>query len=214
MTAALCAVALVACTGADQVESPEADRDPSQTRAQTAASAPGEPTITPAVPFDLTVDTITLVGMSNAEIRGAAAPPADDGAAVRAVAGARDVLAAFLDAQFVAADTRFTAGPIDRLLSARALGTISEQARAGLGQVALPVARTVTGPASAQAHVLVHGGEVDAVTLTYEALLTVVRPDDSAAPATLSGAMTFIPTPEGWRADAVEATSDLPEVTS
>lgn len=214
MTAALCAVALVACTGTDGDQSPGADRNRSPARAQTAASAPGEPTSTPAVPFDLTVDTITMVGMSNAAIRGTAGPPADHGAAERAVAGARDVLAAFLDAQFVAEDTRFSAAPIDRLLSARALGTISQEGRAGLGQLALPVAHTVTGPASAQAHVLVHGGEVDAVTLTYDALLTIVGPDDSAAPATLSGAMTFIPTPEGWRADAVEATSDLPEVAS
>lgn len=202
----LCAVALAACTGAEPAASPD--------RPETGSPAPTQtPSITPAVPFDLTVDDITVVGLSNAEIRGAAAPQPDEGAAVRAVAGARDALAAFLDAQFVAADTRFSAAPIDHLLSARAVGAVSEQDRAGLGQVALPVARTVTGPASAQAHVLLHGDQVDAVTLTYDALLTIILSDDTAAPGTLSGAMTFVPTDEGWRADAVEATSDLPEVS-
>lgn len=208
VVAALCAAALGACTGAEQPEPPER----SQAVESTPSPSPTPPP--PAEPFDLVVHDITLVGLSNAEIRGTPGPPTDHGAAERAVAGARDALAAFLDAQFVAQDTRFSAAPIDRLLSPRALGVLSEQDRAGLGQVALPVARTVTGPASTRAHVLVHGAEVDAVTLTYDAALTVVLSGDRAAPATLSGAMTFVPTPEGWRVDAVEATSDLPEAAS
>lgn len=203
---ALCVAAAVACTG-------EAAEPVGGT-----GSAPGvtrQAVPTPAAPasFSLTVQDIVVDGMDNAAILGAAGAPPSNEAAVRAVAGARDALAAFLDAQLVADGTRFTAGPIDGLLSTRARAAVTDQDRAGLGQTAVDAVRTVAGPASARAHVLLVGEQVDAVTLTYEALLTLVLGDDTELPARQSGAMTFVPTPEGWRADAVEVTTDLPQAT-
>lgn len=165
------------------------------------------------MPFDLTVEHIAMVGMDNAEILGAPGAHPNEQAAVRAVAGARDTLAAFLDAQLVAEATRFTAGPIDALLTPGARAALTDQDRAGLGQIPQPVARTVTGPAVARAQVLMLGEQVDAVTLTYRTLLTLVLPDNEHVPATQSGSITFVPTEAGWRADALEVTSDLPGAT-
>jgi len=162
-------------------------------------------------PFDLTVEDIVIVGMDNAGILGVAGTPPSDAAAAAAVSAARDALGAFLNAQLVDEATRFSAAPVDQLLSARARATASENDRAGLGQVDLPVARTITGPASAVAEVLLHGEEVHAVTLSFNALLTVELAGGTASAAKQSGAMTFLPTEEGWRADAVEVTIELPE---
>lgn len=207
--AALCVAALVGCTQDDPAE--ETDRTPPTTPSPTEeAPAPPPPPST----FSLTVDQITVVGLDNAEIRGHQAATASDEAAVGAVAGAREALAGFLDAQLLAEATRFSSAPIEALLSPRALSAITDPDRAGLGQVALPVARTVPGPAGAQAQVLLLGDQVDAVTLTYEVLFTVVLEDDAHVPARQAGSVTLIPTPGGWRADAVEVTTDLPGTAS
>lgn len=205
--AALCVVLGSACNDTQQADPSGSDAPP-----ETDVEAPSTPAA--AVPFDLAIEHISLVGLDNAEILGIAGAPPDDQAALAAVTGAREALAAFLDAQFVAPDTRFTAAPIDGLLTPTAHAALTDEHRAGLGQVALPIARTVTGPAVASAQVLRLGNQVDAVTMTYEALLTVVLTDDTSVPVRQAGSMTFLPTPQGWRADAVEVTTDLPETTS
>lgn len=198
---------MVACTAVAEEEGPS----PAQADAVASDELATPP---PARPFELKVERITVVGMDNAAIRGARAAPAASDVAEQAVAAARDVLRAFLDAQLVAEDTRFSAGPIDHLLSRRARAALTDEDRAGLAQLALPVARTITGPASAVAQVLVDGDGAHAVTLSYNALLTIVLEDGRSSSAKQSGAMTFVPTEEGWRADAAEVTTDLPEVSS
>lgn len=199
---ALCAAGFGACTQSDPLE--QADRRPS-------APTPAEEDPAPPAGFALTVAEITVVGMDNAAIVGAAGATPSDEAAVGAVTGTREVLAAFLDAQLLAEATRFSAGPIEGLLSPAARAALTDADRAGLGQVTLPVARSVPGPASAQAQVLLLGDQVDAVTLTYEVAFTLVLDDDAHVPARQAGSMTFVPTDEGWRADAVEVTTDLPQ---
>lgn len=205
MIALLCVATLTACTATAREESPGRDH---------AAPSPTPQTTTPARPFDLEVARITVVGMDNAAILGTGRDPSDNAVAEDAVAAARDVLAAFLDSQFVAEDTRFSAAPIDAMLSARARDALTAEDRAGLGQVALPVDRTVTGPASTVAQVLMDGDQAHAVTLSHNALFTVVLEDGSESSVKHSGTMTFQPFDEGWRADAVEVTTDLPEAPS
>lgn len=212
--AALCVAALSACTGTDELDA----RPPELTETvESTPDAPDAPDPTPAPtstgPFDLAVHHITIVGMGNAEILGAASPPPDEGAAQRAANGARDTLAAFLNAQFVDEGTRFTGGPVDGLLTPRAHAALTDGDRVGLGQLPLPVARTVTGPATTRAQVLLVGGEVDAVTLTYEAHLVVVLDDGQESAVKQAGTLTFVPTEHGWRADAVEVGTELPELT-
>lgn len=201
---AACATALVACTPPGDGDANESGAEQSSTGQQ--AREPGA-----AAPFDLTVERITVVGMDNAEILGVAGTPPSNKAAELAVAAARGALATFLNAQLVDEGTRFSAAPVNALLSARARAVVSPEDRAGLGEVAVPVARTITGPASTVAQVLVNGEIAHAVTLNYTALLTVELEDGSQSPVKQSGAMTFLPTDEGWRADAVEVTTELPE---
>lgn len=179
------------------------------------SSSPEAPSAeSPARPFDLEVARITVVGMDNAAILGTRSSPSNTDVAEDAVAAARDVLAAFLNSQFIAEDTRFSAAPIDTMLSARALDALTAEDRAGLGQVTLPVDRTVTGPASTVAQVLMDGDQAHAVTLSHNVLFTVVLEDGSESSVKQSGTITFVPSAEGWRADAVEVVTDLPEVTS
>lgn len=204
MIALLCMATLTACTAT-------AREDPPVSREQ---DPPAPQTASPARPFDLEVVRITVVGMDNAAILGAAKAPSNNEVAEDAVAAARDVLAAFLDSQFVAEDTRFSAAPIDAMLSVRARDALTADDRAGLGQVALPVARTVSGPASTVAQVLMDGDQAHAVTLSHNVLFTVVLEDGTSSPVKQSGTMTFLPSDEGWRADAVEITTDLPEAAS
>lgn len=198
-----CATALSACTSSDG-------------SSEGGGSSPENPAGEPgaAAPFDLTVERITVVGMDNAAILGVAGRPASNEAAELAVAAARRALATFLNAQLLDEGTRFSAAPVDGLLSARARAVVSPEDRAGLGQVAVPVTRAITGPASTVAQVLLDGETAHAVTLNYSALLTVELQDGTQSPVKQSGAMTFVPTDEGWRADAVEVRTELPEVTS
>lgn len=205
----LWSVAVVVLFLAATACSPDAEeRQPAaaeRAAAEGTQTAPGR-----GAPFDLRIEDIAIVGMDNAEILGAPGAPTSHAAAEHAVTAARDALRAFLNAQLVADETRFSAGPIDELLSARARTAVTAEDRAGLGQLDLAVDRTVTGPASALAQVLVHGEDVAAVTLSFNVLLTVVLEDGTDVAAKQSGAMTFVPTDEGWRADGVEVTTELP----
>lgn len=185
----LCAAVVPACTGG---EPPAA-----------GAQAQADPAL-----FDLRVERIRVTGMDNAEILGVAATPVRDEAASAAVRGARRVLLDFLNAQLLAEATRFSAGPVDALLTDRAKAVVTPEDRAGLGQLDLPVERTKRGPASATATVLVHGDAPHAVTLAYTALLTIVA-SDGESPVKQHGTITFVPTDEGWRAEAVDVSLEV-----
>lgn len=194
---ALCATGVAACTPA------EGD-GPDEASAASAQSEPGGP----SAPFNLRVERIRVAGMDNAEILGTAAIPVRDEAASAAVRGAREVLATFLNAQFVDEGTRFSAGPIDALLTNRAKAILTEEDRAGLGHLNLAVEKTKRGPASATATVLVHGDAPHAVTLAYTALLTIVA-DDGERPVKQHGTVTFVPTDTGWLAEAVDVSLEV-----
>lgn len=203
----MCAAVLAACTDSKPVDGVDGGRP----HASPAGGQVDEPA-GGAAPFDLRVERIAVVGMGNAAVRGVPGPAPSNEAAELAVEAARRSLAAFLNAQLADEHTRFSAAPIDALLSARARAAASDEHRAGLGQVALPAVRTITGPASAVAQVLVDGTRAHAVTLTYTAMLTVELAGGRQEPVKQTGSMTFLPTDEGWRADAVEVATDVPEI--
>lgn len=205
VVAVTCVTALAACTGGGDDVAGDGTPNPSPVAGEGAPPPAG------AAPFDLRVERITVVGTGNAALLGVPGPPPSNEAAELAVDAARRALLTFLNAQLADEATRFSAGPVDRLLSAGARRVVTPEHRAGLGQVDLPIARTITGPAATVAQVLVDGTTAHAVTLTYTARLTVELADGQQAPVEQSGSMTFLPTPEGWRADAVQVTTELPE---
>lgn len=202
----LCTVALAGCTDTDGDPSEDATDGPSSvSTAENDSAAPDAP-----ASFGVRVEHIQIEPMDNARILGAAGTSVDNEAVKRGVAGAREALAAFLNAQFVDEDTRFSAAPVDRLLSASARAAISAEHRAGLGDTAVSVDATKPGSATATAHVLVHGNSVHAVSLAYTALLEVTGADGGDGQAKHTGTMTFLPTAEGWRAEAADVTLELP----
>lgn len=195
----LCAATVSACTSADD-DTARPGQPPSDSQVEVAG---------PAQPFSLRVENIRLVGMDNAGLLGRAGTPVDNDAAETAVRGARDRLRAFLNAQLVDENSRFSAEPIDRLLTGAARALISADDRAALGELDLSVERTITGPAAASATALMHGGAPHAVTLAYTALLTVVADDESSSSMKQTGTITFVPTDDGWRAEAVDVSLEM-----
>lgn len=203
--AAVLALAVLLSAGCTSDESPDRDTpgdpvDPEDPQAQ------GE-----GVPFELDIHRIRMVNADNAEIRGVQATPADHEAAERAVEAARSNLEAFLDAQFVDEETRFSGEPIAGLLTPRAQASLTDGDRAGLGAIDTPVARTFTGPTSAVAQVVLEGSATHLVHLWYVTKLRAEFDDGTTTPVDQRGSMTFVPTEEGWRVEAVEVDLQLPE---
>ncbi|MDP8971099.1 MAG: hypothetical protein M3N52_11525, partial [Actinomycetota bacterium] len=165
------------------------------------------------LPFNLLIASIDAQPMGNSEIV-TGVPDLPDPEAVRiATESARAALEAYLNAQFVAAATRFSAAPLDGLLSPRAAAVLDDNARRGLGVLDLPVRGGVTGPAIAHAVVLVEGPAAYAVTLSYEAHLEVVLGDGTRGPLIQRGTMAFVPIGGGYRAEAVDVTLEAPDTT-
>lgn len=175
-------------------------------------ATPAIPSASPElVPFTLLIASIDAQPMGNGEIL-TGVPDVPNPEAVRiATESARAALEAYLNAQFVAAPTRFSVAPLDGLLSPRAAAVLDDSARRGLGVVDLPVRGGVSGPAIAHAVVLVEGPAAYAVTLSYEAHLEVVLDDDTRGPLIQRGTMTFVPIGGGYRAEAVEVTLEAPD---
>lgn len=188
----LCATAVAACT-------------PGVAPSGDPLTQPGQP----SGPFEVRIDDIKVSGMDNAEILGRPATPIPDEGAEAAAAGARDALGRFLTAQLVDEATRFSAAPIDALLTDRARAALTEEDRAALGQLDLAVDRTITGPAATTATVLMDGPSPHAATLGYTALATVVAEDGTRAGVRYTGTMTFVPTEDGWRAEAVDVSLEV-----
>lgn len=165
-------------------------------------------------PFTLDVHRIRMVGASNAEILGTDASPPEPAAAEQAVEATRKTLENFLNAQFVDEATRFSEEPLQALLGPRARGSLTDADRAGLGVVDLPIEKTFTGPTSTVAQVVLEGSDVRLVHLFYVTKLSVEFADGARSPVDMRGSMTFMPTEEGWRAEAVEVDLDMPDAPS
>lgn len=201
--ACLAALLLLGCTGDDEA----GDRDiPGGTADPDSPEGQGE-----GKPFNLDIHRIRLVGADNAEIRGAGSTPADHEAAKRAVEAARKRLETFLNAQFVDEKTRFSDQPLGPLLTPRAKDSLTNADRAGLGAIDTPVARTFTGSASAVAQVVLEGSHTHLVHLWYATTLRAELQDGTMTPVDQRGSVTFLPTDEGWRGEAVEVDLTLPE---
>lgn len=209
LAAAVClaAVLLLACTSDDESGDGDAPGDPGDPGgAEEESAAQGE-----GAPFNVDIHRIRLVGAGNAEIRGTDSTPTDHDAAQQAVEAARKRLEIFLNAQFVDEETRFSEQPLGPLLTPRAEESLTDADRAGLGVIATPVARTFTGSASAVAQVVLEGSNTHLVHLWYATTLRAELEDGTTTPVDQRGSLTFLPTDEGWRAEAVEVDLKLPE---
>ncbi|HWB71286.1 MAG TPA: hypothetical protein VG452_03645 [Egibacteraceae bacterium] len=194
VAAALCAAALAACRGAPG-----------------PGAAPGSQPSAPLQPFRLLIASIDAQTMGSGAILGAPADLLNPEAVRIATEASRAALEGYLNAQFVTADTRFSAAPVDGLLGPRAAALLDDTARRGLGVVDLPVLGGVTRHAIAHAVVLVEGPAAYAVTLSYEAVLEVTLGDGGSGPVVQRGSMTFVPIGGGYRAEAVDVTLELPQ---
>jgi hypothetical protein len=224
--------------------SPEADPAPT-VGAGTPATAPpsaGSPSSSPSPPgpsesfdapsdaaderFAVTVTEIKLRRMTNASLVGAERAPVNEKAARLAVEAASSALGRYLNAQFVEPATRFSAGPVEALLTADAAQRLSAEARQALGATGFDPARTTPGRVEAQAAVLVDGPEGFAVALDYVARLTATRSTAGASSPTAAGSaagsrrapveivqrgvVTLVPTQSGWQAISAELALDAP----
>jgi hypothetical protein len=205
-----CALLLSACTGAPPDGDEVADVDPpTQEPGRQQPSPTPRP---PPPPFEVALTHIEMIPASNAEIVGAAAPPADHAQVELAADRARRVLQRFLDAQFLAEGTRFTTAALHDLLTPAAQTALTPADRRGLGALHLPVNRVATGPASARAQVVFDGAEVQFVTLDFEAELKIgfgERPP--ILPVHQRGQLTYVETDAGWRVAAADVRLDAPE---
>jgi hypothetical protein len=217
----LCALTASTCTPAPTAPPLAAAPAPAPAPAVTpsAAIVPAAPTPTPAppptppaAPFDVVVTRLDADSASNAALLGVAAPGPDGDAVAAAAEGARQALQAYLTSQFADPATRLSASPVNRLLTPRAAALLAPAARPALGEIALPLVGTVTGPVDAEIDVTINGPNVLSVLVRYHAQLTVLLPDDRQAPLAQRGTMVFVPTPDGWRADVVDVTLDVPDL--
>lgn len=173
-----------------------------------AAQQPG-PRTAPSVPFDVTIEVTDAASMDNDGLFGQNADvPGDavDTAAEEVVA----VLDRYLDAEFIAAETRFSDRPLSELLSQRALDSLSEADLAGLGVLGLSVQQVEAEPVTATARVLTSGSDVGLVVVRYEARARVITGDGVPAGLQQRASMVFAPDDGTWRVDAVDAELDLP----
>ena len=129
-----------------------------------------------------------------------------------AAASAIKVLEAYLDQEFVAPKTRFTAAPLRLLLTGEARKQLAPADRAALGVSKLSKVKMVgggKGKASVRAMVLHEGDDAHSVTLTYRATIPLIF-DVKPQPLVQEGTMVFALTGAGWRADMIDVRLSLP----
>jgi hypothetical protein len=183
--------------------------------APTPAPAPPStpaPTVTPAspsVPFDLAMEVADVTAMDDDGLFGLKAT-IPQGAADTATQEITDVLERYLDAEFVTPETRFSAQPLSDLLSRNALDALSDDDLAGLGVLGISVRQVRAERAVSTARVLTSGSDVALVTVRYAATAWVVTDDGASVPLHQRAEMVFVPQDGGWRAEAVDATLELP----
>ncbi len=182
---------LAACTAGEPDDAASASPDVAATSPSTASSPtptgtatatptptpPPTPTLPPpAAPVEVVVAHIQLTPTSHGEIVGLPEPQMDTAVAEAMVERGRQRLQAFLDAQFVAADTRFSAEGVAALVDP-ALLTPADLAGLGVLAPDVEVLGTRTGTAHARAEILLDGAVVHSVALTYSATTELVLAD-------------------------------------
>lgn len=184
----------------------------------TATPAPTEdptPTPPPAERFSIPVGPVEVISADNAATLSADPREPDQARGGQAVEDAVDVLAAYLDAQFVDQGTRFSEAALAGFLTSEAEALLEPGALRGLGVWDLDVGHTETGDAAVdKALVVMDGDRPLTVTLSYAASLRVTLADGTSSPVTQRGQAAMLPTEGGWRAHAVDvriAAPDLPE---
>lgn len=129
----------------------------------------------------------------------------------RAAGKAGKTLQAYLNAAFVDPSSRFTRGPIARLLTDNARQSLDDRDRRALGMGGPEIAGGTTISAKARAVVLYNGKRPHAVTLRYTAKMSIIHVDQPAR-MTQSGMLVFRQLNNGsWRADLANVKLSLPK---
>jgi hypothetical protein len=160
-------------------------------------------------PFSLTLEHIELAPMANdGMLTGNEAPVPRTGAEA-AVEATRGALERYLNAQFVDPGSRFGDSAARALLRPGLFETLTPEQRHALGHLALPVSGVVTGPATGKATVLFDRGAAYAVSIDYEARLTLHFGDtDPGQQAVQRGTVVF--TAPSWGVESFSLTLDVP----
>ncbi len=209
LPAAALAVALAAgCTGQTPAAAPTTPPD------RPAAEAPGPtaPHRSKAArnpepkPFVVKLQTVRLLSTDNSRLFNAASPKENRAAARKAAAAATRRLRAYLNAQFVRKQTRFTRRPVDRLLGKAAGRKLTNRQRRALG--VLDVKATRVRPrrrVPVTARVLMANGRPITLTLSYRARISFAASGGRAGSVIQRASILFAHRDRGWRTDAVDA---------
>ncbi len=204
---AACALAfgLVGCSG----DEPEAVESPTAVE----TSEPEEPTpeLPPAGPVEIAVDDVETQLLDSAVLKGEPQREPSAGVVDGAVGKATAALEAYLNAQFIDPDTRFSSDGLSVLLEESVVEGLSPEQRQGLGELDVEMDLEPAGPVATQAVVLTDGDELLSVTLAFDAPFT--RRDGDGGTVRQSGQLLFNATQEGepWRASMADLTVELPE---
>ncbi|HSJ46086.1 MAG TPA: hypothetical protein VK923_15540 [Euzebyales bacterium] len=166
--------------------------------------------LTSTTTFDVTVHVADVVEMDNDGVFGRRPPVADDAVVDAAARDIATVVTRYLDAEFVATETRFTDDPLPALLSDRALAVSRSTDRAGLGVVDVAVREVEPQQVRLTARMVTSGGEVVLAAVRYDARARLVTADGASDELHQRARMAFVSQGSGWRADVVEADLTLP----
>lgn len=159
--------------------------------------------------FAVTIEHIELAPMANGGMLTGSEAEVPRKGAEQAVEATRAALARYLDAQFATPSTRFGEAGARALLRPGLFDTLTPEQRHALGHLDLPVAGVVTGPAIGRATVLFDDGAAYAVSIDYEARLTVhFAVGDAGHPVVQRGTVLF--TAPTWGVESFELTLEAP----
>lgn len=159
--------------------------------------------------FDVTVEVTDVVSIDNDGMFGRR-PSNPDGAVEQATRDVAQVLDRYLDAQFVAADSRFSDRPVQVLLGQDLAARLSNADLSGLGVLDVAVAGADAEPVGATARVLTRGSDAVVVAVRYDARARVLTSAGDTVPLRQRATIVFTSEHGTWRAAAVDATLDLP----
>jgi len=184
-------------------------RAPATSPTAPAGPEPVPPRAVISVPFDVTVEISDVASMDNDGLFGQDMV-IPEGAAAAASQQVEQTLQAYLDAEFVSPETRFSQQPLADLLSRRALAALPANDTAGLGALEVSVRQVRAEPVGVTARVLTSGSDAAVVVVRYDARAQVVTDDGDTVPLRQRATMVFVPEGGQWRAEAVNAVLDLP----
>lgn len=206
------AAPLLAIADAPAVEPPAFPPDAPAVEPPPPPAPPPAPPSPPSteVPFEVVVDALIVESASNAALFGAPPAPSDPAAVGHAAEAVRAAVGAWLTRAFVDPATRFGPTGALGLLTPRAAALLAPGARPAFGETGLVVDGAATGPARVRLTVVVEGAAVSTVLAEVDARLTVTTIAGDA-PVAVVGTLAFVPTAEGWRADAATLALEVPE---